>query len=71
MDSTLGARGGSDFKSPGQEAKFWGGIPRAKADHTSSSRKVIHPIIVTPNHSDPFIVTFIKSNIVTSIGANQ
>ena len=32
---------------------------------------VIHPIIVTPNHSDPFIVTFIQSNIVTSIRANQ
>jgi hypothetical protein len=32
---------------------------------------VIHPIIVTPNHSDPFIVTFIQSNIVTSLRANQ
>ena len=37
----------------------------------SSSCEVIHPIIVTPNHSDPFIVTFIQSNIVTSIRANQ
>ena len=33
--------------------------------------RVIHPIIVTPNHSDPFIVTFIQSNIVTSLRANQ
>ena len=33
--------------------------------------RVIHPIIVTPNHSDPFIVTFIQSNIVTSIRVNQ
>ena len=32
---------------------------------------VIHPIIVTPNHSDLFIVTFIQSNIVTSLRANQ
>jgi len=30
---------------------------------------VIHPIIVTANHSDPFIVTFIQANIVTSIRA--
>lgn len=32
---------------------------------------VIHPITVAPNHSGPFIVTFIQSNIVMSIGANQ
>ena len=33
--------------------------------------QVIHPIIVTPNHSDLFIVTFVQSNIVTSLRLNQ
>ena len=38
---------------------------RAEADDPG----VTHPIIVTANHSDPFIVTFIQANIVTSIRA--
>ena len=35
----------------------------------ATSKRGIHPIIVTANHSDTFIVTFIQATIVTSIRA--